>query len=546
MRSKNYFCRWFIICCFLFSFQKIKAQVILQDSLALVALYNAQPLMGDSTWLHGNVSSWTGITVEGKRVVEFQVNYKTINDVIPQEICGLDTLNFLSLEFNQFRGLVPSCIIDMPYLKHLGLSYNELTGMEVGTDFSHMNAIYYIGISNNIFSEMPDFISIPSPIFEALNVSYNGFNFDDLLPILTKPTVTIFTYHPQYNIGVYHRMDVSIGDTVNFPDVSSIAGGTGNSYNWVIEEGLNAYNPPEERFKNINTSAMRAEDVQLSDTKLYRCDITNPNLPGLTLSTTQYDLHVTDPLLPQTITYTGDTIAYCADSLLRLSATTTSGNGVSFVSLADGIATVNPDHTLNIYRPGIVTIQATVPTDGTYHADTLLIPITVTSHLSVPTFFPLDLQLPNGEGEDLKYTLPYYPGLTYHWTLPNGQTRDSSSLTISPFTVADIGIYDFKITEGTCIHGSGFHHIYSFPYGKPTVYELITPNGDGDNETFYIENLNPALHNEVSVFNASHQVVFHEENYRNNWSGEALPVGTYYYLVRVGENTYKGNLYIKR
>jgi len=49
---------------------------------------------------------------------------------------------------------------------------------------------------------------------------------------------------------------------------------------------------------------------------------------------------------------------------------------------------------------------------------------------------------------------------------------------------------------------------------------------DGDNETFYIENLDPSLTNEVTVFNAVHQIVYHQENYRNNWEGGNLPVGT--------------------
>lgn len=544
MHIKSYISKTLLLLCFLFPFNEIKAQGFLQDSLALVALYNAQPLMGDSTWLQGNVSTWTGVTVYGNRVAQFELYNKGIYAPIPAEICGLDSLTFISMSFNNFTGLIPACIIDMPHLSYLGLSYNQLTGVEVAADFSHMNNIFYIGIASNHFTDMPDLVSIPSPFFQALNVEYNGFDFNDLLPILGT-TVTNFAYSPQQRVGVYQRMDVSVGDTVIFADVSGVAGGTGNSYNWLIEEGLNTYTPPAVRFKNTNTSSMHAEGVQLSDTRVYHCEITVPNLPGLTLTTNQFDLRVTDPLLSQTVTYLGDTLTHCRDSLLVLTALASSGNPVSFVSLNNDIASVNLDNTLNIYQSGTVTIRATTPADAFYHADTLLIHVTVASDVILPAL-QIVQQLPRGEGGDLGLSVEYFPALTYQWTTPNGQLYDSSSLIVSPLTSSDLGIYTVRLKEGSCLRNVLSVAVNDLVYGEIIIYELITPNGDGDNETFYIKNLNPALHNEVSIFNTSHQVVFHEENYRNNWGGDHLPVGTYYYIVRVEENTYKGNLYIKR
>ena len=154
--------------------------------------------------------------------------------------------------------------------------------------------------------------------------------------------------------------------------------------------------------------------------------------------------------------------------------------------------------------------------------------------------------MPTAESGDLMLSVPFVPALIYYWTTPSGQTRDSAILKVSPLTAVDLGTYNLNITEGTCFIKNLSISINKLFYGKPIVYELITPNGDGDNEMFYIENLNPALRNEVSVFNTWHQIVFHEENYRNNWDGGGLPVGAYYYSVKVGEQTYKGNLYIKK
>jgi len=529
--------------------RKAAAQVIPVDSMALVALYNKTPaLQADTTWLNGNVSGWSGVSVIGNRVLGLQLDSKVIHDSIPREICDLTALDFLSLNYCQFVGVVPSCIIEMPALRYLGISNNLLTGVEAGTDFSQMSSISYLGISSNLFTEMPDFLSISSPDFQNLDVRYNYFNFDDLLPMLNKTSITNYTYYSQADISPYQSVNVNLGGTADFPDASIFAGGTGNTYNWrVLDLGDSTYTPPSDRFSNINGPVLHVNGAQLIDSKLYDCEMTNPNLPGLVLKTGPISMLVIDPLLPQSITYLGDTIAYCGDSALVLSAITTSGNPVSFISTNSSIATVNADNTLSLHRTGTVSLQATTPADATYHADTLWIDITVASHVSPLPFLLMSIiESPSTGGDELKLDIRYFSEFTYQWTLPNGQTYDGTALTVSPFTASDTGRYEVRVTEGTCLHSSPVYTVSTFPYGTLSIYELITPNGDGDNETFYIENLDPAIRNEVSVFNAVHQIVYHQENYRNDWDGSNLPVGTYYYLLKYGEQTYKGNLYIKR
>lgn len=551
MHAKSYFYRSFILCCLLLSFQEIKAQVIARDSLALVALYNAQPLMGDSTWFQGDVSTWTGVTVEGNRVTRFQVLGKSMNAPIPQEICGLDTLNVLILQNNYHTGSIPACIIDMEYLKDLSLGGNILSGMEAGTDFSHMNAIRSISIGYNYFTDMPDFVSIPSPDFQILDVMYNYFNFDDLIPVLDRIDTTNYFYYPQNtgystNLGFIELSPADITAT----DIST--GVTGNLYSWHLIDGntYQTYPITSPRFVNLDGPVLHLEEVLLSDNDninnntYYQCSVTNPRLPRLVWKTGYLGLFV-NPKAHQIIYYMGDMIAYCGDPVFTLSAGSSTAITVVFESLNTDIATVNPDNTLNIYQRGTLTIRCTVPSSYYFFADTLLVDINIASRQALPVF-QIASQLPNGEGEDLRYTVEYLPGLQYHWTLPNGDTYDSSSITISPFTPSDVGTYSIKVTEGTCVHASMAQQINSFPYGKLIIYELITPNGDSDNETFYIENLDPSVRNEVSVFNAVHQIVYHQENYRNDWDGGNLPVGSYYYLLKYGEQTYKGNLYIKR
>ncbi len=77
------------------------------------------------------------------------------------------------------------------------------------------------------------------------------------------------------------------------------------------------------------------------------------------------------------------------------------------------------------------------------------------------------------------------------------------------------------------------------------IYEAITPNGDGKNDFFYIENISH-YQNSVSVYDKWGSEVFHKDGYDNAWDGLHLHTNYYYYIIRVGDEVYKGSLLIKR
>ncbi|WP_412468438.1 Calx-beta domain-containing protein [Pedobacter sp. KLB.chiD] len=66
-----------------------------------------------------------------------------------------------------------------------------------------------------------------------------------------------------------------------------------------------------------------------------------------------------------------------------------------------------------------------------------------------------------------------------------------------------------------------------------TIPNLFTPNGDGINDTFEILGINQYQTNELTIVNRWGNEVFRAKGYQNNWTGENLNEGTYYYLLRV-------------
>jgi gliding motility-associated-like protein len=69
------------------------------------------------------------------------------------------------------------------------------------------------------------------------------------------------------------------------------------------------------------------------------------------------------------------------------------------------------------------------------------------------------------------------------------------------------------------------------------VPNLFTPNGDGNNDVFEIRGLELFAQNDLTIVNRWGNQVYRSDNYRNDWTGEGLNEGTYYYILRVKEGT---------
>jgi gliding motility-associated-like protein len=84
------------------------------------------------------------------------------------------------------------------------------------------------------------------------------------------------------------------------------------------------------------------------------------------------------------------------------------------------------------------------------------------------------------------------------------------------------------------------------------ISNLFTPNGDGINDMWYIQDIVNYPENEVFVFNIYGQQVFAKQGYMNDWAGtyngNALPDGTYYYVLKFSDSeiVVKGSLDILR
>ncbi len=76
--------------------------------------------------------------------------------------------------------------------------------------------------------------------------------------------------------------------------------------------------------------------------------------------------------------------------------------------------------------------------------------------------------------------------------------------------------------------------------GPLLVFNGFSPNGDGTNDTFVIQNLDQYPDNRLVIYNRWGEMVFQAQNYQNDWdgswNGKKVPDGTYFYLLEVDTN----------
>ena len=118
-----------------------------------------------------------------------------------------------------------------------------------------------------------------------------------------------------------------------------------------------------------------------------------------------------------------------------------------------------------------------------------------------------------------------------------GASFDNPNTTITNVTVPNYGIYEFSFQGCDTISNIvvGFECPLVFP-------NSLTPNGDGNNDYFIIENLNSEIYsnNKISIFNRWGILIFTTSNYgvnQNWWDGkktfnnEQVNDGVYYYVL---------------
>ncbi len=187
---------------------------------------------------------------------------------IPQELGNLVNLRELYLSSNDLTGSIPSELGNLTALENLELANNQLTG-SIPTELGNLTALTRLDLDENQFTDLPD-LSHLAGIMDDFRVQNNFLDFEDIEPNLAN-LASASNYSPQGPVREGDFYSNPIGTDI----VLSVAvNGTGNVYQWF----LNGVAIGGESNSDLNLT-----NIQEANFGLYYCEITNPNVPGLTL-----------------------------------------------------------------------------------------------------------------------------------------------------------------------------------------------------------------------------------------------------------------------
>lgn len=226
-------------------------------------------------------------------------------------------------------------------------------------------------------------------------------------------------------------------------------------------------------------------------------------------------------------------VAYLTPPVVFLGADTTlcAGQSLTLDNFLPGVKYLWQDGTTQssytITRPGKYWVRASL--DVCSESDTIL----VAYQPLPPVVFSGDTAMCRGSSVLLSAAVP---GATYRW-------QDGS--TGATLLATQEGDYWVEVRQGLCSTTSSRRIRYSDC--EPFIPNIITPNADALNETFFIRNIDIREWS-LEIYNRWGQKVYGVSQYGNDWAARDVADGVYYYKlsnVRQGR-AYKGYVEVVR
>jgi uncharacterized repeat protein (TIGR01451 family)/gliding motility-associated-like protein len=523
-------------------------------------------------WRLGNVNLIDNVSISGSTTSQLTIDPAQLTDaalnynVIVSNTCLLnDTSNFVSLTVNATPIALPTS--NSPICS--GIPINLFAQTVVGGTYAWSGPNAFTSTLQNPVILNP---SVLDTGYYTLTVS-NGLctsMIDSVNVIISNDTIPVITIQPL-------SQTICEGDSVTFQVTSS---GNGLSYQWRLG---NVNIIDNASISGSSTSQLTIDPAQLTDAALnYNVIVSN-----VCLNDTSNFVSLTVNALPIAIPTSNSPI--CAGSPINLFAQTVVGGTYAWTGpVAFTSTSQNPIiSTTTLSNAGYYTL---IVTNGTCTSliDSVEVVLTVCpSDLSVvKTASSMEPMM----GEEITFTIvatnngpsaatgvsvtdllesgyayvsstttqgTYVPA-TGVWTIGNMANGAIETMTITAI-VTYTGFYENTATiSSTSTDDNSLNNIsivepLPFDFFIP---EGFSPNGDGVNDLFVIRGISHFPENNIVIFNRWGNKVFEASPYQSTWDGkstnnlqiggEDLPVGTYFYVLELGNGSdfYKGTIYL--
>ena len=207
----------------------------------------------------------------------------------------------------------------------------------------------------------------------------------------------------------------------------------------------------------------------------------------------------------------------------------TSGNIANwFWEFGDGNSSTNssPIHTYN--NAGTYDIQLKVTTaEGC--TDSLEFPNAVEVYQQPIAGFTANPDIVSIDNPTINFSDNSTNGMLWFYDFGNGDTSNAQSPSYTYNKEGKYNVMQIVYTDEGCADTA--YNEVKVIIDKITIPNVITPNGDGKNDYFVIENIEKFKSSNLVIYNRWGKKVYEQSNYQNDWDGDNLSDGVYYYVV---------------
>lgn len=352
-----------------------------------------------------------------------------------------------------------------------------------------------------------DIDSLPAGTYSVTVTDFNG---------CVETYTTIVTAFPKPNADFTANL-ACLGQPTQFVNQSNISDGDSLTYEWDFGDGsFSTEESPSHTFEtigSINVTLYAQSSQGCLDTSIQTIFINS---------------------VPDANIYAfGDTAEICTADSVELSVEEAAGQ-TYFWSNGDTTSSIM------VYLSGSYSITV-VSAEGCASEDTIEVGIFEGASV-VAT--PVDTTVSLGFPAQLNVT----GGIAYEWSPTDGLSDPTiGNPTATPLENTTYSV-TVTVSEGCfAVREMTVNVVEDYLVVPPN---LFSPNGDGINDYWVIDNIENYPICEVMVFNRWGSEIFTSEGYQNDWDGTAngQPVsdGTYYFILKCADKTYKGAVTILR
>ena len=189
----------------------------------------------------------------------------------------------------------------------------------------------------------------------------------------------------------------------------------------------------------------------------------------------------------------------------------------------------SPTHS---YAAGTYTVGLSVETtDGC--KGSFSVPNLITAYPTPTAFFEPNPSVTTIDNPTIDFIDMSKKGTHYSWNFGDMGSSNNTSILINPtHSYSSDGEYTVWLVL-TSDHGcvDSISREIKVIIDEIEIPNVITPNGDGKNDVFFIKNIEKLESSNLQIYNRWGKKIYEVNNYNNNWDGNGAADGVYYYIL---------------